>query len=663
MFLGIDTGGTYTDAVIFDEGRGVIAKAKALTTRHDLGLGVERAAQQAIAAARIAGRAITLVSISTTLATNALVEGQRRPVGLVMIGFGADDLARAGLASALGRDPVLFLGGGHDYAGQEVAPLDEAALLQWLDANAARVQGFAVGGLFATRNAAHEQRVTALIRQSTGLPVSASHSLAQALDGPKRALTALLNARLIGLISTLIDATRGFLLRQGISAPLMVVRGDGALIAADVARERPIETILSGPAATLVGTSYLSGTPDALVSDIGGTTTDIAVMRDGRPRIDPQGALVGGFRTMVEAVAMTTIGLGGDSEAHLHRHGLGLSLQLGPRRAVPISLLAMEHEALVMETLRRQSDREAPSDLDGCFAIGMPVRAEAVSALSPIEAEVFGAVGQDVVAVDAVCTRRAQIGALQRLVTAGFVMLSKVTPSDASHGLGTYGAWHAGAARLALGLFARQRTPRGTPAFASDEAAARAIIDRLVRLSGEALIDVAAIEDGYRGPALSQHPLMQRRLERRQGVVRLSFDVGLPVIAVGASAAAYYPAVGALIGAEVVLPNHADVANAVGAVVGQVRIIRRAVITEPVEGRFRINGIADAVVHESAQAALDAATIALKSIAKADALTAGAADPTVTLEQVDKVVEADGRVVFVESVLTATAIGRPRLGT
>jgi N-methylhydantoinase A/oxoprolinase/acetone carboxylase beta subunit len=184
-----------------------------------------------------------------------------------------------------------------------------------------------------------------------------------------------------------------------------------------------------------------------------------------------------------------------------------------------------------------------------------------------------------------------------------------------------------------------------------------------VRLSGEALIDVAAIEDGYRGPALSQHPLMQRRLERRQGVVRLSFDVGLPVIAVGASAAAYYPAVGALIGAEVVLPNHADVANAVGAVVGQVRIIRRAVITEPVEGRFRINGIADAVVHESAQAALDVATIALKSIAKADALTAGAADPTVTLEQVDKVVEADGRVVFVESVLTATAIGRPRLGT
>jgi hypothetical protein len=135
------------------------------------------------------------------------------------------------------------------------------------------------------------------------------------------------------------------------------------------------------------------------------------------------------------------------------------------------------------------------------------------------------------------------------------------------------------------------------------------------------------------------------------------------VIAVGASAATYYPAVGALIEAKVLLPNHADVANAVGAVVGQVRITRQAVITEPVEGRFRINGIAEAAVHDSAQAAIDAAAIALKVIAKADALSAGAADPTVTLEQLDKVVEADGLVIFVESVLTATAIGRPRLGT
>jgi N-methylhydantoinase A/oxoprolinase/acetone carboxylase beta subunit len=662
MFLGIDTGGTYTDAVIFDAARGVIAKAKALTTRHDLGIGVAGAIRGAMQRAGIGGDAIKLVSLSTTLATNALVEGQRRPVGLVMIGFTADDLHRAGLAAALGRDPVLFVPGGHNFAGHELCALDEAALRDWLVEAAPRVQGFAVGGLFATRNRSHEQRAAQIIRDMTGLPVSASHMLAQALDGPKRALTALLNARLIGLISDLITVTRDFLVSQSIEAPLMVVRGDGALIAADMARERPIETILSGPAATLVGASYLSGTPDALVSDIGGTTTDIAILRDGQPRIDPEGALVGGFRTMVEAVAMTTIGLGGDSEAQLHRSGLGMSLTLGPRRAIPVSLLAMDHEEVVLGALKRQMEREAPSEIDGCFAVRLPVKAEAASGLIGMEASVFQSIDASAVPLDLICAKRAQLGALQRLVTNGFVTLSKVTPSDAAHVAGRYSAWNGEAAGLALALFARQRDPRGKPAYETAAAAAEAILTKLVRLSAEAVIDVAGAEDGYKGTPLSQHLLIQKQLDQKQGLSRLRFETSLPVIGVGASANAYYPAVGALLDAQVILPEHADVANAVGAVVGHVRIIRSAVVTEPSEGRFRINGIDGAAVHSSAETAITAAMAALQAIALNDALLAGAAEPSVTLARADKTVIADGLTVFVESVITATAIGRPKLG-
>ena len=95
----------------------------------------------------------------------------------------------------------------------------------------------------------------------------------------------------------------------GIMAPMMVVRGDGALISAEQAREKPIETILSGPAASLVGARWLTDESDAIVSDIGGTTTDIAVLRGGKPAMDPKGASVGPYRTMVEAVAMYTFGL------------------------------------------------------------------------------------------------------------------------------------------------------------------------------------------------------------------------------------------------------------------------------------------------------------------------------------------------------------------
>jgi N-methylhydantoinase A/oxoprolinase/acetone carboxylase beta subunit len=125
--------------------------------------------------------------------------------------------------------------------------------------------------------------------------------------------------------------TESYLKDIGIKAPMMVVRGDGALISADQAREKPIETILSGPAASIVGARWLTNEQNALVSDIGGTTTDVALLRDGRPQIDPDGAMVGGLRTMVEAVAMRTFGLGGDSQVHLSREGLAGETDIRPK--------------------------------------------------------------------------------------------------------------------------------------------------------------------------------------------------------------------------------------------------------------------------------------------------------------------------------------------
>ena len=125
--LGIDTGGTYTDAVLYDEAAGVTASAKALTTKHDLVLGVAEAMAKVLAE-KPAGEPISLVSLSTTLATNAIVEGQGAPVCLLLIGYGRDALERAGLGAALGGDPVVFIEGGHTPTGEEQAPLDLAAV-------------------------------------------------------------------------------------------------------------------------------------------------------------------------------------------------------------------------------------------------------------------------------------------------------------------------------------------------------------------------------------------------------------------------------------------------------------------------------------------------------------------------------------------------------
>ncbi|TIN08571.1 MAG: hydantoinase/oxoprolinase family protein, partial [Mesorhizobium sp.] len=164
LFLGIDTGGTYTDAVLWSEEGGpldnpskgkVLAKAKALTTRHDLAVGISGAVDAVLEKSATDPAAIKLVSMSTTLATNALVEGQGGRVALVMIGFAEADLARDGLKTALGSDPVVFCPGGHDVHGN-AAKLDLSGLEAALPELGRSVSGFAVCAYFATRNPAHE---------------------------------------------------------------------------------------------------------------------------------------------------------------------------------------------------------------------------------------------------------------------------------------------------------------------------------------------------------------------------------------------------------------------------------------------------------------------------------------------------------------------------
>jgi N-methylhydantoinase A/oxoprolinase/acetone carboxylase beta subunit len=228
--IGIDTGGTYTDALIFSEAEGVLGKAKALTTRHDLSIGIGNAIDAAMQAAGAGPDEIAMVSLSTTLATNAIVEGLGDRVGLVLIGFDEADLARAGLRDALGEDRVLLIAGGHDAHGSEAAALDLAAIPGWLAADAQAAGAFAVAGRFSVANPGHEVAVRDFLAERTGKPVTCSHELSAQLNAPKRALTSLLNARLIGVIHHLIDATDGRLRARAIGAPVMVVKGDGSLI-------------------------------------------------------------------------------------------------------------------------------------------------------------------------------------------------------------------------------------------------------------------------------------------------------------------------------------------------------------------------------------------------------------------------------------------------
>ena len=663
VLLGVDTGGTYTDAVLIRDEAEVIASAKALTTRADLAIGVGNAVSAALAQSGVAPSEIAMASLSTTLATNALVEGQGGRVALIYVGFRARDLAAHGLEEALCGDPSLLLTGGHDHAGAEVAALDEAALLAFLETHKRDVSGFAVASQFATRNPAHEVRVAELVAEVTGRPVSASHELSARLNGPKRALTALLNARLIGMIDRLIGRAETQLRALGINAPMMVVRGDGALMSSAQARQRPIETILSGPAASLVGAKWLTGAEHALVSDIGGTTTDVALLRDGRPAIDPAGAQVGAYRTMVEAVAMRTHGLGGDSEVHFVAEGLTAGVTLGPKRVLPVALIATEAPEVVHAALDAQLRRTVPGEHEGRFV--RAVSGQETEGLAPREAALLERIGAAVHPLGDVLRSRMEQGALARLVARGLVQVAGVTPSDASHVAGQLDAWDARAARKALELFGRQRGGSGNKFCPEPETLAQIIIDRLTYQTSLALLETAFAKEGpgfdLPPEVLARHVLMQRGLAGHRGLLRIDAGLNLPVVGLGASAASYYPAVGERLGTKMILPEHAGVANAIGAVVGRVIMRQSGTVTSPGEGKFRVHldaGPEDFGDPESALALLETV---LTRAARDRAKAAGAAEIEVQVSRNIRTAGVEGREVFVEADVTVEASGRPRV--
>ena len=662
FILGVDTGGTYTDAVILEDEERVVAFSKALTTHSDLSLGIGLAIQKAIKKENTATEKISLVSLSTTLATNALVEGQGDRVALVMIGFQDSDLEKHSIFDALKGDPFLVIEGGHNYAGFEKSPLEKNKLSKWIS-GIKGVSAYAVCSQFAVRNPEHELEAAEIIRKLTDKPVSLSHQISAKLNGPKRALTAVLNARLIALIDLLIIKAEHVIKSLGILAPLMVVRGDGALISAAQAREKPIETILSGPAASIVGARWLTGETEAIISDIGGTTTDIAVLKGGKPAIDPRGASVGPYRTMVEAVAMYTFGLGGDSEVKLELEGLGGHISLGPKRVIPVALAASIEPDLIHQTLDSQLKNETPNDFDARFI--RRTRASTEPVLSERDDKVYRRIGEQFYPMSEVVKSRLDLQSVIKLVSVGVAQISAVTPSDASHVLGKSNAWDKEAAIKAIDLFARRRNGSGELLAGSTAQMAERIVCQLTEQTSSSILEMAFSEEkvdfGDKPDVLAKHPLTQFGLVGYSDLIKVNVGISKKIIGLGASAPTYYPAVGAELNCEVILPEYAGVANAIGAVVGKIVMRESGVISSPSEGKYLVHLDGNPVNFTSEVKALKVLEEKLteKSIQKAK--EAGAENVTVNIDRDIKTANIENRAVFVEANVLVEASGRPRI--
>ena len=217
--LGIDTGGTYTDAVLADHQNGKIyAGTKSLTTRYDLSVGIKKAINGVFAdqAHTVLPKNVNLVALSTTLATNSIVEGHGNPICLLLIGYDKSLIINNGVEDELVTKKIEYLVGGHDTLGNELCPLDEVAVKKAILKHKDYVDAFAISGFFGVLNSSHELRVKEMVRELTkndagvSLPVTCGHELTSNLNSVRRATTVALNATLIPLLQELMLDVHAF---------------------------------------------------------------------------------------------------------------------------------------------------------------------------------------------------------------------------------------------------------------------------------------------------------------------------------------------------------------------------------------------------------------------------------------------------------------------
>ncbi|MFB9473630.1 hydantoinase/oxoprolinase N-terminal domain-containing protein [Nonomuraea salmonea] len=310
--IGIDVGGTNTDAVVLDADGRVLAKAKRPTTPEVTdGL---RAALDAVLEQVEDRSDVTRVMLGTTHATNAILE--RRALGRVaVLRLGAPATTAVPPLSDWPDDlrEVVSAGeaivpGGHYVDGREIGPLDLDAVRRFLDG--VEADAVAVTGVFSPADDAHERRVAELVAAEYGLPVSVSHEIGS-LGLLERENATVLNAALYGVAAHVTDALVTALAERGLSARPYLAQNDGTLMTLEQAARLPVSTIGSGPANSLRGAAYLSGVPDAIVVDVGGTSTDLGVLVGGFPRESAAATEIGGVLTNFRMPDILAIALGG----------------------------------------------------------------------------------------------------------------------------------------------------------------------------------------------------------------------------------------------------------------------------------------------------------------------------------------------------------------
>ena len=574
--IGIDTGGTCTDAILYDFDTGeVLGQNKALTTYDDLTRGILEALDGLDPALC---RKATVAGLSTTLATNACVEGKFRRTRLLLMGIDRRGIDRYGAEYGFtDPDDIRYLPCQTTVTGQVLEEPDWDALQQHARDWFADAEGCAVCEIYATRNGGVlEKKAADILRAQTGLPVVCSSELFSGLSSLERAASAVLNAGLLPITQDFIAAvTRAFRAR-GIDAEILIVRSDSSLMGLQYSAEHAVETLLSGPAASALGGSTLTSREDAVVVDIGGTTTDVALIEHGAPLLSEGGVRVGKWKTMVRGLFSTSFALGGDSAIRWDRSE---ALFIGPDRVIPLGVLADQYPN-ILPVLRSQV-RAVPAHTLPLHEFLTLARADWQHLVhDETDRRLCRALESGPLslqqAADAVGVDKYTLhtGLLEK---AGVILRAGLTPTDVMHVRGDYTRYSVEAARLAVQFAANslRLLPEEFCTRIYDEVS-RAVfygVSQMLLEHASPYYRRHGLDDGMR-------ELLRLQWENRDaggdGLLHYAFRAPAALIGIGGPVHLFLPEAARALGAACIVPDCAPTANAVGAVTGRMSAAARA---------------------------------------------------------------------------------------
>ncbi len=651
--IGIDTGGTFTDGVLLDYStRKVVSAAKTLTTRSDLKKGVIRVLKKL----DIQGDYnIKLVGISSTLATNSVAEGKTRKIALLLIGYDSQLIKNYGLSDDLASREIVYFKGGHTAQGSELAPLDRKAVEKWVVENKSDFDAIAVSSYFSPLNPSHEKEAFEIIGSLSDLPVVMGHQLSGKLNSIKRAATAAINASLVAVMKDFISSVQLSLEELGIKAPLMIVRGDGSLMPCREAVSKPVETVLSGPAASAIGAHFLLGKNSSLVIDMGGTTTDMALVDNGKVKVTSEGARVGNVSTAVEAANIRTVSLGCDSRIWFDKKS---RICVGPERVRSLSQLSQHYKSVADDFKKikgNPSKIKNVHDLEYWHLYREPDN-NVMEALSKDQQRVLARLREPCrlseIMDDEGVFHPSHLN-LNDLVQQGYIECSMLNPSDLLHVSGRLDLWDWEVAEIAAecmsGLYNMEKKDFIEEVFTRIE---NTIIEEIfIYLASHNTREAMPGKvDGKWGKWL-----LGELLDPQSDYLNVEINSLLPVAGTGAPARHFLKNVCRRLNARMLTPEYAHVANAVGAVSGFVTEAREAIVfirEENDKFTYIVKCNGEFSNFETHEEACEYAKQIAQRVAKEAAISAGSSEPYIELTK------------KVEGSLTrflARATGNPKL--